>query len=258
MSSKIDFWYDVKIVSATHASVTASIAGLALTLLLIVPVLGGVDLESFNNIFVSTSFLFFLFSMVFGIFASFVYSVVAGDTREERERIISFLGPSVSFGVSVSTLFLGFLYLLVAYHPRQTFIIGIVRKVNILVLWSTGFFVSRTIKEALDLVGGKFPARTDRSGKYKRSNALLWATIFGIPAVVAFFRDGVQIESPWINVYFYYLLFLAALCVWHYAYFSYGSFLSEGIIGPKRVIRFSRMLQYSYVVFVCWLLLRFV
>jgi len=151
---RLKYWYDIKAVSGSHAEVTVSIAGLSLAILLILPIFTINPEPLQENFHISYALLFFFTSLIFGLYASFAYSVVSGDMREEKYRLLAFTGPSVSFGISAPLLFLGFIYVLDVYLRRNhidLFVLSVTRLFLLATVITSGVFVSRTILEAISL-----------------------------------------------------------------------------------------------------------
>ena len=151
---RLKYWYDIKEISGSHAEVTVSIAGLSLAILLILPIFTTQEDRFWDKPQIPYALLFFFSSLLFGIFASFAYSVASGDTREERYRLLAFIAPSVSFGISVPLLFLGFIYVLDVYLGSSRidlFVLSVTRFFLLIAVVTPGVFVSRTILEAVSL-----------------------------------------------------------------------------------------------------------
>ena len=146
------YWYDIKEISGSHAAVTVSIAGVSLAMLSVLPLFTNEASRIFAKPQISFALLFFFVSFFFGLFASFAYSVVSGDARNEKYRLLAFMVPSVSFGISVSSLFLGFVYVLNAClsgNQSTIFILRTMRVFTLIGILTIGILVSRTILEAI-------------------------------------------------------------------------------------------------------------
>ncbi len=225
MKDNIQFWYDVKTVSSRHSAVTVSIAGLSLAMLLILPIFSTNKINFTSTIEILSSLLFFFSSLIFGIIASFEYSVLSGDSRPEKYRIITFIGPSFSFGIAIPTLFLGFIFVVIAYFneiPEAKYIANIMRAYVILSLWASGILVSRTILEAMTFVHDKENKKKD--AWYKKKLNLLLINIYilsSIPSTLRIKNENFSSISEHTNkLYFTYLVFLAFISLGYYSFFS--------------------------------------
>ena len=284
------FWYDVSAVSGSHAAVTVSIAGLSLALLLVLPVFSA---DKNWKPEMGITILFFFISMVFGLLASFEYSVLSGDKRSEMNRVITFIGPSVAFGIAVPTLFLGFLYAVDMYFQGQDrgFVMAVMRWFTLFALWTAGVLVVRTVVEALQILKGTWR----RTAWYKGKIVLIIMFVYGVFGVLSVTKHysqntpilqvileklPISLEEPTssekFKYYFYFMIALAFMSIFHYALFSYmgierkkmgsGDEQKENGISkyinwlgsPASVKFFTIFLSFTFFVFVIWTFLVFV
>lgn len=222
---KVKFWYDVRAVSGSHAEVTVSIAGLSLAMLLILPIFTDDAAIFLAKPKVVYSLIFFFSSLAYGVLASFEYSVLSGDARTENDRAMSFLGPSVAFGVSIPSLFLGFIYVIDAYlgdNLNVIFAINIMRSFVIISLWAAGVLVSRTIIETLEFVNQNEKWNKDVWYKGRLVSGLMvlyfLATLF--PASRMAGSELLSFVSA-SKGYFVFLVALAVISIVYYSLFSY-------------------------------------
>ena len=222
---KVKFWYDVRAVSGSHAEVTVSIAGLSLAMLLILPIFTDDATIFLAKPKVIYALIFFFASLAYGILASFEYSVLSGDARTESDRATAFLGPSVAFGVSIPSLFLGFIYVIDAYlgdNSNVVFAINIMRSFVIISLWAAGVLVSRTIIETLAFVNQN--KKWSKDAWYKgRFVSVLMLLYFLATLFPAFRMAGSKLLS-FVSAskgYFVFLVALAVISIVYYSLFSY-------------------------------------
>ena len=266
------FWYDVRAVSGSHAEVTVSIAGLSLALLLVLPVF---NVSGSWQPKMGVSTLFFFTSLAFGILASFEYSVLSGDRRSEMNRLITFMGPSAAFGVAIPTLFLGFVYAVDMYLGAMDnsvvwLVMVVMRWFTLLALWSAGVLVARTAVEALQFLNGTWRETAWYKGKMVIVLMFVYALsgAFSIVRLCSHRRWSIAFgKAEW---YFYFMIFLAFMSVFHYALFSYMGIEREKRSGekvvkfmlwlssPEGVEAFTIALILAFSAFVIWTFLVFV
>lgn len=168
---------DINLVSATHSQITIALAGLAFTILLLAyPILLIRSSETrVDSARLSTALTFFFYSLVFGILASYEYSVISGDLREKAELMIIWTFPSLSFGVSLIALFAGFVYMTDSYSSTEVRLDPsnhtLIRIVSIISIFAPIFFVLRTNIESLQLLYLGQPIVT--LGRFNNSSILI-------------------------------------------------------------------------------------
>ncbi len=238
----IFFWFDIRKVSGTHAEVAANIAGLALALLLIVPVFSGDNLAATEQREVVDAMLDFLFALVYGILASFAFSALSGDVRGELDRLLTFVSPAVAFGVSANVLFLGFFELMRAHlamvETDVAAITNIIRTLNTVVLLSIFTIGARTVVGMMEMLAGMAKRKNENESMEEldvklqctdwMSSSLMKAVIFPFPLLllaVALLHSYSEVWDQWLRdwhlLYFEFLIVLLILCVVHYALSSY-------------------------------------
>ena len=244
-------WYDVRYVSSSHAEITVGIAGLALTLLLIVPIFSGVGFSSAINMkAIANAMLFFFFALSFGIFASITYSVLSGDRREEIYRLLSFISPSVAFGVSGSTLFLGFWYIVVAYTTKKSFFfteVSIMRYVLGLALWLSFTLIARTIMETIIHTGVLIIS------PFNVKKIIVTLSFICLILIMMFvWTKGVSTENfAFTNIiyyYFRYLVLLLLLVALYYAVSTYDIIYKR----KKLMVIMAYILLVLFTIFIVW------
>jgi len=261
----VGFWYDVRDVSGSHAEVTVGIAGLALALLLIIPIFGSGELSLVSKSEIVNAMLFFFFALGFGILASFTYSVLSGDVRDESDRLLSFLGPSVAFGVSVPTLFLGFLYVVIAYMPIESslsFALSAMRLFSAMSLWASAVLVTRTIVEAVIFArhtsGDDSNRQQPRPWFERKITVILAFVYFVLLSIMVAIPESWQPFRHVVDFYFYYLVLLALLSVFYYAIATFtgsiGVSSTNKTAEPTRayIVKMAYILLVGFAIFVLW------
>lgn len=297
------FWYDARDVSGSHAEVTVGIAGLALALLLVLPIFGDLqeqescleqeqcqEEELVDNNYdnssadrhqekeqyyetpnFAVSLLFFFSSLLYGVLASFGYSVLSGDQRSERALLYGFLAPSVAFGVSVPTLFLGFVFIIYNFLGEYTefiFVQNLLRWFMALSLWASAILVTRTIVETILFTQPdiKQEKKLKKAWSFIKKNLV---RIFSAIYTALLFYNMLKrpISSIWdtmdidgyrriVEPYFYYLVGLGFFSVFYYAVTSYSerepsSNIGKGNTGDYRVV-FAWLFWFAFIGFISW------
>lgn len=250
----VRFLYDVRAVSGSHAEITVSIAGLSLALLLILPIFGG-DSAFFQSSSKILPLLFFFTSLVFGILASFEYSVMSGDKRSEPIRVMAFLGPSIAFGISIPLLLLGFIYVVRGYldgNETNHSIVSIMRSFSLLGLWASGILVSRTILEAISFTNNG-PTWVRKLMKEHKAKIMLimvgYTTIAALFPVMKMIINTTPVISILAsNIYFYFLVLLGFLNVVYYVFAAMSS-IKVSLLSTDRL---AWVLLVGFTIFVIW------
>lgn len=269
-TTQIQFWYDVRDVAGSHAEVTVSIAGLSLAILLILPIFTDNTAAILDKPQTLYALLFFFVSLAYGIFASFAYSVSSGDARPEGDRLLAFLGPSVSFGVSGPSLFLGFIYVVDAYlsdSKNLLFVLDIMRLFLLAAVWTSGIFVSRTILEVLrfnvDIANRYTKTREDLHSKI----IWLFIAIYSIPTIAGKVMRSLVYMITSEGLIMRYFQFLVVLCIVNVIYYAFvtRSDMStefESAKVRKKNVRNLKLTTYTLLilfnVFIFWTLIAFV
>lgn len=148
---------DIRAVSAAHSQITIALAGLAFTILLLAyPILLVRSSEILvDSVRLSTALTFFFYSLVFGILASYEYSVLSGDMRSKAELMITWTFPSLSFAVSLMMLFSGFVHMTDSYSSAGINLnpssYSLIRMISVIAIFAPFFYMVRTNVESLQL-----------------------------------------------------------------------------------------------------------
>ena len=256
--TQIRFWYDVRDIAGSHAEVTVSIAGLSLAILLILPIFTDNTTALLDKPQTLYALLFFFISLVYGIFASFAYSVSSGDARPEGDRLLAFLGPSVAFGISAPSLFLGFIYVVDAYLANNEgvlLVLVIMRWFLLVTVWTSGIFVSRTILETLRFNIER--AEGDVLSRLTPRSKLIWVFIgiYSIPTIIGKFAYDSTLPAISETLIMWYFQFLVILCVvniFYYAIVTRGGVSVEGKDTKDRKRDVRNLKAITYALLVCF------
>lgn len=174
---------DLRIVSTSHSEITIALSGLALTILLLTyPLFVAWSPESIvDPKLLGTSLTFFFFSLTFGLLASYEFSVISGDLREQNDLMIVWTFPTLSFAISIMTLFAGFVYMIESYAfigvHRDSNAFSLMRLISTIAIFAGVFFLVRTNFEANLLL--KEPQEQTAS-KFDSFNTLTFLVIITI------------------------------------------------------------------------------
>ena len=241
------FWYDVKLISESHAGLTVNIAGFSLAMLLILPIFSeGSHTDFLREPKMINALLFFFTSLFFGILASIMYSVASGDNRSEISRVISFIGPSIAFGGSVPLLLLGFSYVLAAYLGEMYTVVRVIRVFIIFTLWLSGFLIINTIDETLEFIQQK---SFNRKKWYLNKNLIF--TLFILSSIPAWLRvfqiRTFEPTTEFSERYFITLLVLALMSLAYNMLYSYKEVDSNEF---RKASSIAIVMKLAFIVFV--------
>ncbi len=213
-------YIDIAKVSASHSNLTVAIAGLAFAILLLAYPLfleRSVDVTIDSQI-LSAGLVFFFFSLALGILASFQYSVMSGDLRETEPLMITWMFPSLAFGSSVITLFVGFVHIAHSFSSRtillETDAQNLMNNTTQIVCATVLLLITRTGLESVRYLpnrGNVIPEIGD---------ATLIAIIIGVTFLVVFAIGNIdRVSSPLRNrnYYFKFLILVMLYCIAGYA-----------------------------------------
>lgn len=152
----------IQTVSANHSQITVAVAGLAFTILLLAyPLFISRNEDvAINSKILSIGLAFFFFSLTFGPLSSFEYSVISGDKRPDTFLRVTWTFPSLTFGISVTTLFAGFVHIAGSYSSTGISIEEstnrIIKFTSNLIYFATVLFITRTNYKSLKILAPNF------------------------------------------------------------------------------------------------------